>query len=694
MTKDIKFELDIVKALSTVKSGDRVVCGYASTFDVDTDDMQITRTALEKAKNDLLKYSTVLFNHDMNRPIGKVVETSVDDIGLFVKIVLSKTEEEIWKKLKEGIISKFSIKGRVTSPEVAQPGSSQLTQVNDIELFEVSLATVPANVEAQTICYYIAKSLKESQESSKNSMLIEKLNELLGKEDVSLREGIANIVKDIEKQENDIEDLAVKLQIISGKLGSEDKVIVENAIALLKKKKETPECSCSEQTDKIFDFSDESDVRPVFQLSSKNETKAEENETNKFRKQILKIGKWFHWDADGGILNITDETIDNIIKNFKKKVIENVFVPLTHTNDPSKNAGEIVTLEKTAEGLDAVIEIKDESIAEKIKKGLIKCVSASLDPNYRNKKTNTFAGPTLLHAALVSEPYIKGMGSFIPLAEEFANRPIIQLEDEKPNFNGLYKSIEETMKNIQDKIITEDRVNEIFVELQLKKSAPVAGDECTMDSGEKGTMKDENGTLVCKALTNAELDVIAKNAYTSCIGTEMKAGKTMAEAAKTCKEKVKKDLNMDILEEDPEKSGDGSDKNPVEINASEEVDLADAEKAYEKYLSTGKIIPAQKEAFMQLYRSRKVLELGDKKVEFTELFEQFMKGQPKIVNFDENGTQGGEQDNKKDNEDNMPDDVKTFFGKMGLSDEGVKESWKYAQELKKQEEDEKKSTLF
>ncbi|MBU0910748.1 MAG: hypothetical protein KJ717_14365, partial [Proteobacteria bacterium] len=144
----------------------------------------------------------------------------------------------------------------------------------------------------------------------------------------------------------------------------------------------------------------------------------------------------------------TSETIDNIIKNFKKKVIENVFVPLTHTNDPLKNSGEVVTLEKTDDGLDAIIEIKDESVAEKIKNGLIKSISASLDPNYRIKKTNKFSGPTLLHTALVAEPYIKGMKNFIALSEEFSERPVIQLEDEEPNFISLLKSLKDNIDNL------------------------------------------------------------------------------------------------------------------------------------------------------------------------------------------------------------------------------------------------------
>jgi len=703
MKKDIQFEIDIVKALSSTKTGDRVVCGYASTFDPDTDNMQITRTALEEAKDDLLKYSTVLFNHDTDRPIGKVVETSVDDIGLFIKVVLSKAEDDIWDKVKEGVISKFSIKGRVTGPMTEQGSDpSQLTQVNDIELFEVSLVSVPANAEAETICYYIAKSLK-TQESSNKNMLIQKLNKLLKeKGDDVLRKGVSEIVKEIEEQNEVFEGLVVKLQEIAGKSTAEDRETIENAITLLNKKKDSSEEDGDDvQEDKNFDFSDEAEDRPVFQLSSEDVMTLEEGSTNKFRKQILKLGKWFHWEADGGVLDITMDTIDNIIKNYKKKTIENVYVPLTHTNDPLKNAGEIVKLEKTDEGLDAVIEIKDETVAEKIKKGLIKCISASLDPNYRIKKSNKFAGPTLLHAALVSEPYIKGMGSFIPLADEFSSRPIIQLEDEKPNLNSLYNSIRETMKSIEEKAITEDKVNEIFAELMKKKEIKIEkeeGDACTTEDGKKGKYVDEDGVMVCKAFTNKELDEIAKSAYTDCIGKEMKAGKSMVEAAKICKIKVKKDLDLDVPEEKPEdKSGDSSGEDLGGQSAPEEVDLADVEKAYEGYLKAGKIIPAQKEAFIKLYRSGKVLELGDDKVGVTKLIEQFMEGQPKMIDFEENGAQGddkGEKDKKiKEDEGAIPEEVKAFFGKMGLSEDGIEESWKYTRELKEKEKEDE-STIF
>ncbi|MFA5395070.1 MAG: HK97 family phage prohead protease [Methanogenium sp.] len=895
---DFTFKLDIVKALDSVKSGDRIVVGYASSFDVDTDNTQITRQALEGAKNDLLTYSTVLFNHDVDRPIGKVIETDVDDVGLLVKVVISKEEDEIWKKIEEGIINKFSIKGRAFDLTPIE-GENQILQINKIELFEVSLVSVPANKEAYTISHWIAKTLdiekgvvplhspakadenmkwdstsavnqirkwassdksgdkekidwakyatafawfdsgdkknfgsyklphhdivdgtfkvvwkgvaaamavlngarggvdvpdsakrgiyshlarhykqfdKEVPEFGKSLEYIEKDNEetlnkyetnmkdlleklkiILSKENVEeVKKDLDSLIKDLEKEG----DLIEKLQVVSGKLSGEDKEVVDSAIEMIKIsrnkfKVDEPEEEKEEipgQCNK-YDLADESDTRPVFQLN-KSLDSIELSDGNKFRKQVLKLGKWFHWDADGGVLNVTNDVIDNIIKNFKKSVIEHVYVPVTHTNDPTKNAGEVVELQKTSDGLDAVIEIKDETIVDKIKKGLIKCVSASLDPNYRVKTSNKFVGPTLLHTALVSEPYIKGMGGFVTLSEGFEGRNVIQLEDEQPNFFSVMKALKDSLEKIEDTVITSDVFAEEFAnlkkeigitkqieeesekideeveeekveeskeeveiekengeveekkeeeaveedkdaeteeEIEKKKKEHKVGDECTINK-KKGKYVKDGEKLVCKELTKEELKELMKKDFRSCMSREMKAGKTMAEASKICKQEVKKELSEATSGEEAE---DKSDKNDQQ-----KLDFADAERVYEGYLKAGKIVPAQKDAFIKLMVSGKVLELGDNKVGVSELIKTFMESQKTSIDFEEEGVPIDDDEEKKEDKEetadlgDVPSDAKEFFGKMGISkDEDIAKSWKNLKDLKKEEEDEKSSLI-
>jgi len=149
---------NLIRSRNTVKSGDRVVVGYATTEDIALDNYIFTGEALRDAQNDLLEKSTVLFNHDDDRPIGKVVETAVDDYGLLVKCVISKEEDEIWNKVQEGIINKFSIQGRAleTTP-IQGEGEEEVLRVTKLELFETSLVSVPGVAEAKTLTSYIVK---------------------------------------------------------------------------------------------------------------------------------------------------------------------------------------------------------------------------------------------------------------------------------------------------------------------------------------------------------------------------------------------------------------------------------------------------------------------------------------------------------------------------------------------------------
>lgn len=652
--KKINFELDIIKTIKTVKKGDQIVFGYASTYDIDTDDVQITRKALESAKDDLLKYSTVLFNHDPDRPIGKVIETEVDDIGLLVKIVLSKEEEDIWKKVQEGIINKFSIQGRSSGLKSIE-GNGQISQIEEIQLVEVSLVSVPANVKAETISYYVAKSLNnETLQNNNMKNLIKKLKEISKNTDDKSKEELDKLVKEIEEKE----DMLTNLHVIAGKLSDDDKKVLDSAIEYMKEEKKL-----SDEVNE-YNLEDVSDARPVFQLDAIEKFEFDEKD-NKLRKQVLKIGKLYHHSAQGGILNITSDVIDNIVKNFNKKTIENVSIPLTHTDDPSKNTGEVVKLIKTDDGLDAICEIKDESILEKIKKGLIKQVSVSLDSNYRIKTSNKFVGPTLLHLALVAESYMKKLNGFIPLADEYKDRNFIQLEDKEPN---LFESMNE-LKN---------EVNAIKKEMKEQKDL------------------NETFAIITKDEETEEEEEEKKSEYSDCMAKEMKNGKSMQEASDICKEKTQKTIDKEETEEEiPEDTSEIKSEEESGETAQPKVDLADAEKVYENYLREGKIVPAQKNAFIKLLSSNGAIELAEgNKVELSKSLKTFLEAQPKVLNFDELGNENAEAI-KEDKEESTSEEVKDFFTeKMGLSDKDAEKAWKDAKKTSDTEKQEKESMIL
>ena len=143
---------------SNVESGDRVVIGYATTEEITDDNMLITKEALRKAQDGLLENNTMLFNHDMDKAVGHIVETYVDEIGLLIKAVISEEEDELWGKIQDGTINKFSIQGRALDMEpIEGENGEEVYKVNEIELFEAGPVTIAGNTGAQTLKSYVAK---------------------------------------------------------------------------------------------------------------------------------------------------------------------------------------------------------------------------------------------------------------------------------------------------------------------------------------------------------------------------------------------------------------------------------------------------------------------------------------------------------------------------------------------------------
>lgn len=144
-----KVYTDILK--KSKKDGKRLIRGYASTAALDRQNEVITIGALREAANHLLENHTVFYEHEHQKfPVGKVIETGIDDKGLRVVVEISKTADQLWTLIEEDILDSFSIGGRVVSSEekVGKDGK-KYTEVTGIELFEVSVVGLPANPEAK-----------------------------------------------------------------------------------------------------------------------------------------------------------------------------------------------------------------------------------------------------------------------------------------------------------------------------------------------------------------------------------------------------------------------------------------------------------------------------------------------------------------------------------------------------------------
>jgi hypothetical protein len=145
----------------------------------------------------------------------------------------------------------------------------------------------------------------------------------------------------------------------------------------------------------------------------------------RYKKQILRFGKWLYDDAENGEFEVTKEKAEEMVKNFKERVIENVPVTRGHVSqeeldkNPDLIAGYVEDLDVEEDGVYAVIKTVDDDADTEIA-SKYKNVSASIDSNYQDHEKGNFVGWVMRHLALVTEPYIKKLNpNFIALADEY-----------------------------------------------------------------------------------------------------------------------------------------------------------------------------------------------------------------------------------------------------------------------------------
>jgi len=160
---DVPFECPFEITKTYEDSEKWYIEGYAGSTELDLTGDLITEDAFKNAEDDLLNNSTVLYNHDPEQPIGKIEDVKATKEGLWVKVLISKTVPDTWQKVKEGVINKFSIRGRVINAikKFIKDIGKVVNVINELYLIEASLVALPANPEARALRWYITKSLQQ-----------------------------------------------------------------------------------------------------------------------------------------------------------------------------------------------------------------------------------------------------------------------------------------------------------------------------------------------------------------------------------------------------------------------------------------------------------------------------------------------------------------------------------------------------
>jgi len=162
---NFEYPVEIEKAYE--EEGNWIVEGYAATSDFDMQEDIITEDAIRGSARDLVENSTVLHNHNPDESIGRVLQSKARKGGLFLKILISKTVPDIWQQVKEGVLNKFSVRGKIL--EARKEWVPRLKKyarlILKMRLVEVSLVAVPANPKARAINWYVEKALDEFEKA-------------------------------------------------------------------------------------------------------------------------------------------------------------------------------------------------------------------------------------------------------------------------------------------------------------------------------------------------------------------------------------------------------------------------------------------------------------------------------------------------------------------------------------------------
>jgi HK97 family phage prohead protease len=150
---------------STIKAidagdGELKIDGYASTVSVDRSSDVILSSAWNKSGglNNFKANPILLFNHNYDKPIGKVVEMGTDSKGLKIKGVISKSAGDVYNLVKEGVLTTFSVGFMIKDADYNKESDGLI--IKDAELLEISVVSVPCNQDAT---FSVAKSF-DSQE--------------------------------------------------------------------------------------------------------------------------------------------------------------------------------------------------------------------------------------------------------------------------------------------------------------------------------------------------------------------------------------------------------------------------------------------------------------------------------------------------------------------------------------------------
>ncbi len=134
--------------------------GFANTTTVDrVGDIILEEAWLKGGLDNYLKNPIILAYHKHDKPVGKMIDYSVNNQGLKITAEILQSTGEIYSLIKSGVLKTFSVGFRTKDADYDV--DTDLFVIKDLELMEISVVSIPANADST---FSIKKSLKTDEE--------------------------------------------------------------------------------------------------------------------------------------------------------------------------------------------------------------------------------------------------------------------------------------------------------------------------------------------------------------------------------------------------------------------------------------------------------------------------------------------------------------------------------------------------
>jgi len=147
-----------IKAYTKDDTGERIIEGWASTPDIDSYGDIVEPEAFTDGMERFKKNPVMFLNHngwggwtEAKPPIGKWIDWDIVlNKGLYVKGVISKTADDIWTLVTEGMLKGLSIGFDIPEDGWKWDEESKVNRIIKLILYEISLVGMPANPNTLT----------------------------------------------------------------------------------------------------------------------------------------------------------------------------------------------------------------------------------------------------------------------------------------------------------------------------------------------------------------------------------------------------------------------------------------------------------------------------------------------------------------------------------------------------------------